>query len=99
MWWPWCLAYDDIETEYHLTPDGWKTGDPPSNRIETWICHQYQASPYSRTLVQWRPKWADPKIPRAERDELRAKYEEFMGKPGRTGTGGLAKETTIGEPF
>ena len=39
------MAYDDIEFEYHLTPDGWKTGDPPSNRIETWICHQYQASP------------------------------------------------------
>jgi len=51
------MAYDDIEFEYHLTSDGWKTGDPPSNRIETWICHQYQASPYSRTLVQWRPKW------------------------------------------
>jgi hypothetical protein len=93
------MAYDDIEFEYHLTSDGWKTGDPPSNRIETWICHPYQASPYSRTLVQWRSKWADPNIPRADRNEIRTKYKEFMGRRGRIGTRGLAKETAIGEPL
>ncbi len=33
------------------------------------------------------------------RDELRAKYKEFMGRPGRTGTGGFARETAIGDPL
>ena len=93
------MAYDDIEFEYHLTPDGWKTGDPPSNRIETWICHQYQASPYSRTLVQWRSKWADPNIPRADRDELRTKYKEFMGRRGRLALAALPKKQQLGSLF
>jgi hypothetical protein len=93
------MAYDDIETEYHLTPDGWKTGEPPSDRVETWICQQYQASGYSKTLVSWRCTWADPGMPRGDRDELRAKYKEFMGRPGRTGTGGFARETAIGDPL
>jgi hypothetical protein len=93
------MAYDDIEIEYHLTPDGWKTGDPPSDCIETWICHKHQASGYSRTHVSWRCKWADPSTSRSARNELRARYKEFMGRPGRSWTGGFATETAIGEPL
>jgi hypothetical protein len=60
--WSWAsiMAYEDIKTEYHLTSDGWKIGNPPADRIETWICHKYQASGYSRTLISWRCTWADP---------------------------------------
>ena len=93
------MAFEDIKTEYHLTSDGWKTGDPPADRIETWICHKYQASGYSRTLISWRCTWADPGMSRPDRDEVRAKYKEFMGRPGRTGTGNFGKETAIGEPI
>lgn len=93
------MAYDRIEVEYHLTRDGWKTGDAPSDRIETWIYREYQASGYSKTLVSWRCAWADPGVPRPARDEVRAKYKELMGQPGRSGTRGLAKETTIGDPL
>jgi hypothetical protein len=93
------MAYDDIKTAYHLTSDGWKTGNPPADRIETWICHKYQASAYSRTLISWRCTWADPGMPRPDRDKVRAKYKEFIGRPGRTALAFLAKKRRLGSPF
>jgi hypothetical protein len=93
------MAYDDIKTEYHLTPTGWKIGDPPADRIETWICHKYRESSYSSTLLSWRCTWADPSTSRSARDKLRTLHKKLMGKPGRSGTGASATETAIGTPL
>jgi len=88
------MAWDDSETEYHLTSRGWETGDPPMDSVETWVRHVYQASSYSSEQVSWRCEWADPNVTRDVRDELRTKHSAFMGTPGRS----AGRETTIGEP-
>jgi hypothetical protein len=93
------MAWDDSEATYHLTPRGWETGDPPSDRVETWVRHVYQTSGYSREQVSWHCEWVDPSVGRVARDEFRAKHKAFMGRPGRSGSGLSARETTIGEPL
>lgn len=89
------MAYDDSETVYHLTPGGWKTGDPPPGRVETWLRSSFQASGWSREIISWSCTWANPAMSRSERDAIRYKHREFMGTPGRFGN----RETTIGEPL
>ena len=90
------MSWDNSETIYHLTTSGWVPGeDPPPYRIESWVRSVSQASPYSKEYIGWRCLWADEKAPRAERDKLRKKHGEFMGRAGRLGS----TITTIGEPI
>jgi hypothetical protein len=89
------MSWDDGETEYHLTPRGWETGDPPADRVETWVRSVHQQSGWSKEDVGWACQWANPGVDRAERDKLRAGHKEFMGISGRWGD----RITTIGEPL
>jgi len=64
------MAVDDLETEYHLTPNGWVGGngwffgsltrspsDPPGNRLLTVIERIYQSSGYAREQISFRETW------------------------------------------
>lgn len=84
------MAYDEGSTEYHLTPSGWKTGAPPTDRVETWVRSNRQASAWSRDRISWACLWANPDIARTERDVLRARYCDFMGS---------GRDITIGKPL
>ena len=92
------MVYDESRTEHHLTPRGFESGDPPPDRVETWVRDMCQASGYSREQVSWTCKWADPNVSRATRDELRDKHKGFMGSPGRSG-GRWGRDTMIGKPL
>jgi hypothetical protein len=89
------MSYDNDSTLHTLTPRGWVTDDHPPDAIETWVRAASQASGWSREYVSWSCQWANPNVPRAERDTIRAKHREFMGRPGRFGD----RETTIGDPL
>ena len=47
------MGWDSDSTEYHLTPEGWVPGDPPGDRVETWLRDMYQASGWSKEEVTW----------------------------------------------
>ena len=84
------MSYDEASIEYHLTPSGWKTGDAPSDRVETWIRSNSQASGWSRDYISWGCIWASPDVSRAARDDLRRAHAGFMGR---------GRNITIGEPL
>jgi hypothetical protein len=83
------------DTEYHLTPRGWETGDPTSDRVETWLRAIRQQSGGFRENICWVCQWVDPNVPPADRDKLRAKHREFMGASSRW----RRSITIIGEPL
>jgi hypothetical protein len=89
------MSYDDSETIYHLTPTGWITGNAPIDRVETWSRSVRQQSGWSKEYISWRCVFANPAIPRAERNAVRTKHREFMGVPGRRGS----TVTIIGDPL
>ena len=82
------MAVDNLETEWHLTPDGWVAGTsrffgkpdkdgeivPPGNRVETWLSRTYQRSEWSSEERTWRLIWFDPAVSEGERDALRGKH-------------------------
>ena len=82
------MSYDDYETEYHLTPHGWKSGtsyfygkaqkevQPPSDRVLTVVRHVTQASGWSREEVSWRTDWTSPNTPPDVLKALMVKYGE-----------------------
>jgi len=83
------------ETAFHLTERGWETGEPPPDRVETWLrssCHQAQSPPL---YIEWSCLWANPSVRRTERDALRAKFNNVMGTAGSFDT----CIVTIGEPL
>jgi len=85
------MARSSGDTEYHLTPRGWETGNSPLDRVETWL----RAIRGSREYVCWVCKWANPNVPRADRDKLRTKHGQFMGHSSRW----RRRITIIGEPL
>lgn len=90
------MAYDRDDALLHLTPEGWVRSDErPPGTVETWRYTMTQASGWSREDVHWSCEWADPDVPRERRDEIRARYAERMGRPGRS----AYRDTTIGEPL
>jgi hypothetical protein len=89
------MSYDNTETTYHLTPAGWTTDDAPADRVEAWSRSVSQQSGWSKEYITWRCLWADPAIPRAERDAVRRTHREFMGPPGRRGSTIIS----IGDPL
>ena len=89
------MAFDDDRAVYVLTPEGWMPGDEHPEAVEMWERSTSQASGWSREYVSWSCHWANPKVSRGERDRLRAHYQEFFGKPGRSGN----REITIGRPL
>jgi len=74
------MAWDDHEYILFLTPVGWKTDEPP-DCVESWRCQVYQRSGWSKEYVNWTCVWANPDVPRADRDRLREKHKETMGTP------------------
>ena len=89
------MAYDDDTIALHLTLSGWVTGDPPADRVETWELHSHQAFGWSKEYRTWRCLWANPAVPRSERDKIRSKFADRMGREGREGD----TITDIGEPL
>jgi hypothetical protein len=87
------MAVDHLETEYHLTPDGWLEGTEqffgegkakpiPANGIETWLRKEVQSSRFSAPDVTWRIVWTDgiePSTNTAVRDKFPAP-EHGMGR-------------------
>ena len=85
------MAVDHLETEYHLTPDGWQEGTEqffgkadakpiPANRIETWVRKEVQSSRFSAPVVTWRIVWPDgiePSTNKAVRDKFTAPEPDF----------------------
>jgi hypothetical protein len=59
------MAWDDHEYVLHLTPRGWEPDETP-DRVESWRCPRV---------------WANPDVPRTDRDRLREKHKETMGTP------------------
>jgi len=89
------MSYDDGETTYHLTPKGWTNSDAPVDCVETWSRSVRQQSGWSKEYIEWHCKWANPSVPRAERDALRKKHREFIGPQGRHGSTIIS----IGDPL
>ena len=90
------MAWDRHETIYHLTPRGWEFDDPPPpDRVESWRCYVHQQSGWSKEYVDWTCIWANPDVPRTERDQLREKHKETMGTPDPLSN----MVISIGEPF
>jgi hypothetical protein len=87
------LSDSIITADYHLTPRGWEPGYPSPDRVETWTRTASQASNWSKEYIGWLCIWADTNVPRAERDWLREKHQNFMGRGGRVGN----RITKIGE--
>jgi hypothetical protein len=83
------MAVDHLETEYHLTPDGWVEGTEkffgkgkekpiPANRLETWLREETQSSRFSAPDVSWRLIWPE-NTDLAANKSVRAKFP----KPGK----------------
>jgi hypothetical protein len=89
------MAWDRSESILHLTLSGWQTGESPEGRVESWHYSYSQQSGWSKEYVEWTCIWADPDIPRADRNRIREQYGERMGKPGRFGN----VITTISKPL
>jgi hypothetical protein len=89
------MAQGSADTEYHLTPRGWKTGHPSSDRVETWLRAVRHQSGGAKEYICWVCQWADPNLPRSDRDKLRAKHKGFMGRSSRW----QRRITIIGEPL
>jgi hypothetical protein len=90
------MADYDEATRFHLTPDGWVTGDRPANAVESWKRWSFRPrSGPSRENVGWTSLWADPNMPRHDRNALRKRYPELMGAAGEAG----GVNTTIGDPI
>jgi hypothetical protein len=78
--------HKDTTATFHLTPSGWIEGDvAPPQRVETWSRSIRQLSSWSREYIDWRCIWVNPDMPAAERDDLRKKYRQLLGSPGRFG--------------
>ena len=72
------MAYDNLETDHHLTPRGWVDGDSrffgktdvsreiPKDRVLTLTHKTYQQSAYSREERSVRTTWRHPSIGASE---------------------------------
>ena len=80
---------------YHLTVRGWETGEPPTDRIETWLRSSYHQESTSRFYIEWSCLWANPSVRRTERDALRARFNDVMGTAGNFDS----RIVSIGEPL
>jgi len=77
---------DQIRDEtFHLTASGWSTGNRPKGAVETWRRWSYEEPRRHRKNVGWTSVWADPGLSRADRDDLRRKFPDLMGREGRDG--------------
>ena len=89
------MSYDDDATIYTLTTSGWVVSDSYPDGVERWARHVFQASDWSREYITWTCVWANPDVPRPERDRVRKEHREFMGEPGQR----RSRETNIGKPL
>lgn len=80
------MAVDKLETEYHLTPNGWVKGTsrffrkaekevpPPADRLLTMVELIEQSSRWSRDETSWREEWRSPHVSDSELEKLRKKF-------------------------
>ena len=89
------LATEMSEILFHLTLRGWETGEPPPDRVETWLRLSYSQSRVPQFYIEWCCLWANPSVRRTERDTLRAKFNGLMGIAGSFDS----RVVAIGEPL
>jgi hypothetical protein len=82
------MAYDDVETEWHLTPRGWIQGTrwffgktdkeipPPHDRVLTMVDRTYQRSGWSKEENTQRETWRSASLTPEELSDLRRKYTD-----------------------
>jgi hypothetical protein len=88
------MAYDDSETEYHLTPEGWIEGsfrsfagewtkkeEAPANRILTVIRSVRQSSPYAEEDVSFIEIWKSDYVRAEELSGLWKRFGDPSGRP------------------
>jgi hypothetical protein len=83
------------EIAFHLTLRGWETGEPPPDRIETWLRLSFHQSKVPQLYIEWSCLWANPSVRRTDRDALRAKFNGLMGSAGSFDS----RIVNIGEPL
>jgi hypothetical protein len=83
------------EIAFHMTERGWETGEPPPDRIETWLRSSYHQPNVPQLYIEWSCLWVNPSVRRTDRDALRAKFNGLMEVAG----GSDSRIVTIGEPL
>jgi hypothetical protein len=78
------MAYDNYEIDFHLTPNGWRTGGvnttgspdeiPPEDRVLTIRKSVYQRSGWSSEDIAWNEIWRSPATSEEELAILISKY-------------------------
>ncbi|MGA3028423.1 MAG: hypothetical protein ABSF98_27060 [Bryobacteraceae bacterium] len=68
------MAYDNVTFELHLTPDGWKSGERPSNAVLSMNEHIYQRSQWSAEETTHTVTWKSSKVSQETIDKLLKKF-------------------------
>lgn len=80
------MAVDDLEHEYHLTPNGWVNGTtyffgntdkelpPPPDRVLTMVEKTYQSSRWSKEEISSRETWRAADVSAEQIAELMKKF-------------------------
>lgn len=82
------MPYDDAETEFHLTREGWVKGthrycgrisgeavERPPATVETWQYRTYQRTIHQQEVCRTTMIWHDESVSEAARDALRASFK------------------------
>ena len=67
------MALEHDRYDWHLTPRGWQPGDPPSDRVESWLGTQFSHDQEPLPTLVWSMVWESPQHSERERDALRMK--------------------------
>jgi hypothetical protein len=87
------MAPDEENITHHLTRNGWVISDnPPLDRVETWNRYTEETSGRSERSTKWTCTWANPAIPRSERNALRERFSTRMLGSGED-------RVSIGDPL
>ncbi len=88
------MATDEHQIERHLTPHGWvagnewvnhiqiKSGDPPSDRIETWVEEISDSSEgWAPATTSSKVTWESPNVSSEQRAKLNQQFPRPEYKP------------------
>ena len=85
------MAADRYKSHYHLTTDGWVTGNSwffhdlqgenierPKNTVQTWERDEYQSSMYTKPDIKWQCIWSNPNFTEEQISDLIRKYPKEL---------------------